>query len=65
MIESPPANNPPSNDVTVIGYSYGRHAVPYLSKLPGKNITLRQFKSMLAKKGNFRYVFYAFKKCLL
>lgn len=62
VIEAASANNPPSNDVTVIGYSYGRHAVPYLSKMPGKNITLRQFKSMLSKKGNFRYVFYIFVK---
>ncbi|XP_054719097.1 axin-1-like [Uloborus diversus] len=46
-----------SDTVTVIGYSYGRCAVPYLSKMPGKNITLRQFKSLLSKKGNFRYFF--------
>lgn len=57
VIETATTNNPPSNDVTVIGYSYGRHAVPYLSKMPGKNITFRQFKSMLSKKGNFRYFF--------
>lgn len=46
-----------SSDRTVIGYSYGRHSVPYLSKVPGRNITLRQFKSLLSKKGNFKYFF--------
>ncbi|XP_035227016.1 axin-1-like [Stegodyphus dumicola] len=46
-----------SSEYTAIGYSYGRHSVPYLSKFRGKNITLRQFKSILSKKGNFRYFF--------
>ncbi|GIY16721.1 hypothetical protein CDAR_426921 [Caerostris darwini] len=46
-----------NNDMTIIGYSYGRESVPYKSRLPGKNITLKQFKSLLNKKGNFRYFF--------
>ncbi|XP_055939460.1 axin-2-like isoform X2 [Argiope bruennichi] len=49
-----PAGN---SDVTIIGYSYGRDSVPYKSRFPGKNITLRQFKSLLSKKGNFKYWF--------
>ncbi|GFT49353.1 axin-1 [Nephila pilipes] len=45
------------NDTTIVGYTYDRDAVPYKSRLPGKNITLRQFKSHLNKKGNYRYFF--------
>lgn len=48
------------NDMTVVGYIYDRDTVPYKSRLPGKNITLRQFKSHLNKKGNYRYFFKRF-----
>ncbi|CAL1296420.1 unnamed protein product [Larinioides sclopetarius] len=51
---SSPAGN---SDMTIIGYSYGRDSVPYKSRFPGKNITLKQFKSLLSKKGNFKYFF--------
>ncbi|GBM06952.1 hypothetical protein AVEN_239660-1 [Araneus ventricosus] len=48
------------SDVTIILYSYGQDAVPFKSRLPGKNITLRQFKAFIHKKGNFRYFFKTF-----
>ncbi|XP_067145186.1 axin-1-like [Centruroides vittatus] len=46
-----------NNENTVIGYCFSGESVPYRTKLPGKNITLKQFKSLLSKKGNYRYFF--------
>lgn len=44
-------------EVTIIGYCFAGESVPYRTRLPGKKITLKQFKSLLSKKGNFRYFF--------
>lgn len=44
-------------DVTVIGYCFAGETVPYRRKVPGKDITLRQFKAVLGRKGNYRYFF--------
>ncbi|XP_022255227.1 axin-1-like [Limulus polyphemus] len=44
-------------DVTIIGYCFAGESVPYRTRLPGKKITLKQFKSLLSKKGNYRYFF--------
>lgn len=53
-----PGSHPtPSGDVTVIGYCFSGESVPYRTKLPGKNVTLKQFKGLLSKKGNYRYFF--------
>lgn len=46
-----------NNETTIIGYCFSGESVPYRTKLPGKNITLKQFKSLLSKKGNYRYFF--------
>ncbi|CAL1296428.1 unnamed protein product [Larinioides sclopetarius] len=46
-----------NSGMTKIGYSYGESSMPYTTKLPGKNITLKQFKACLFKKGNFKYFF--------
>ncbi|XP_064477783.1 axin-2-like [Ornithodoros turicata] len=46
-----------TGDVTIIGYCYQGETVPYRRKVPGKDITLRQFKALLGKKGNYRYFF--------
>ncbi|XP_013778564.1 axin-1-like isoform X2 [Limulus polyphemus] len=59
---SPPTHHPGSlpttpSDVTVIGYCFSGESVPYRTKLLGKNITLKQFKTLLSKKGNYRYFF--------
>ncbi|GBM06942.1 hypothetical protein AVEN_239651-1 [Araneus ventricosus] len=46
-----------NSGMTIIGYSYGENSIPYKIQLPGKNITLKQLKSCLIKKGNFKYFF--------
>lgn len=43
---------------TVAVYTYLDEDLPYRSKLPGCQPTLRQFKEYLPKKGNFRLVFF-------
>eukprot|EP00794_Sanderia_malayensis_P008965 gene8965-9922_t len=44
-------------DKTVVTYFLGLEPIPYRTSLPGKNITLAQFKPLITKKGNFRYFF--------
>lgn len=46
-----------SFESTVAVYTYLDEELPYRSKLPGSQPTLRQFKEYLPKKGNFRLVF--------
>uniref|UniRef100_T1JHY6 Axin n=1 Tax=Strigamia maritima TaxID=126957 RepID=T1JHY6_STRMM len=46
-----------NNDVTAILYCLQGESVPYLTKIAGKNVTLGQFKTLLSKKGRFRYFF--------
>lgn len=52
-----PSSPPLPSEATVIGYCYSGETVPYRTKLAGRNITLRQFKALLSKKGNYRYFF--------
>ena len=40
-----------------MAYKFSDEEIPYRSQLPGKNITLRQFKQLVTKKGHFRYYF--------
>lgn len=54
QVQAPPS---PSTEMTVIGYCYSGETVPYRTKLAGRDITLRQFKSLISKKGNYRYFF--------
>ncbi|XP_013791749.1 axin-1-like [Limulus polyphemus] len=51
------AHSSQTADITVIGYCFSGESVPYRTKLPGKNITLKQFKALVSKKGNYRYFF--------
>ncbi|XP_022244834.1 axin-1-like [Limulus polyphemus] len=44
-----------SGEFTIIGYYFSGESVPYRTKLPGKNVTLKQFKTLLSRKGNYRY----------
>ncbi|CAN8002998.1 unnamed protein product [Ixodes hexagonus] len=61
LVPGNPGLRPPSpplpSEATVIGYCYSGETVPYRTKLAGRNITLRQFKALLSKKGNYRYFF--------
>ena len=42
---------------TVVTYFLGLEPIPYRTSLPGNNITLGQFKTLITKKGNYRYDF--------
>jgi len=41
---------------TVVGYYFCDEPIPYRTAIPGKNVTLGQFKQHIAKKGNYRLV---------
>ncbi|XP_044252906.1 axin isoform X3 [Tribolium madens] len=44
-------------DVTIVVFSFCDEQFPYRTKIPGSQITLRQFKEYLPKKGNYRFFF--------
>lgn len=44
-------------EFTAVVYQFFGEPVPYLTKLPGRNVVLRQFKTLITKKSNFRYFF--------
>ncbi|CAG5114634.1 unnamed protein product [Candidula unifasciata] len=46
-----------NNTETIIGIYMGQEPIPYRHQLPGRAITLAQIKSLLTKKGPFRYYF--------
>ena len=45
-----------SSECTVVMFTFGEEPVPYRSKISGRTVTLRQFKDILPKKGNYKYV---------
>lgn len=47
---------PPAEEFTTVMFSFCDEQFPYRTKIPGKQITLRQFKEYLPKKGNYRSV---------
>ncbi|ESO89221.1 hypothetical protein LOTGIDRAFT_98136, partial [Lottia gigantea] len=44
-------------NTTVVGIYFGAEPIPYRHTLPGRNITLGQFKTLITKKGTFKYFF--------
>ncbi|CAI9717600.1 Hypothetical predicted protein [Octopus vulgaris] len=42
---------------TVIGYFFCGEPIPYRHTVPGKEITLAQFKELITKRGSYRYFF--------
>lgn len=46
-----------SIECTVVTFTFGDEPVPYRSKIPGRTVTLKQFKDILPKKGNYKYYF--------
>jgi hypothetical protein len=44
-------------ELTVVGYYFCDEPIPYRTTIPGRNVTLGQFKQHIAKKGNYRYFF--------
>lgn len=45
---------PIPEDVTTVVFQFCEEQFPYRTKIPGRQITLRQFKDLLPKKGNYR-----------
>jgi len=45
---------PKPDDFITVTFSFCEEQVPYRSKLLGHSVTLRQFKEILPKKGNYR-----------
>lgn len=43
-------------ECTVVTFTFGDEPVPYRSKIAGRTVTLRQFKDILPKKGNYKLV---------
>ena len=51
---SKPKRKSNSSKGTTVTYTFCSEAVPYRISVPGKDITLGQFKAALSKKGDFR-----------
>jgi hypothetical protein len=45
-----------TSDTTVIGYYVDDEPIPYRTTVPGRSVTLAQFKRLLSKRGDFRFV---------
>ncbi|XP_044758635.1 axin isoform X2 [Coccinella septempunctata] len=45
------------DEYTTVVFSYADEQFPYRIKIPGSQVTFRQFKEYLPKKGNYRYFF--------
>lgn len=43
-------------DSTVVAYYFCGEPIPYRTLVRGRAVTLGQFKELLTKKGNYRYV---------
>lgn len=50
-------NNNNNQGTTIVGYRLPNETVPYISKIAGSQITLRQFKAHVALRKNWRYFF--------
>ncbi|XP_049823541.1 axin-1 isoform X2 [Aethina tumida] len=53
----PGAPSLPPEDVTTVVFTFCDEQFPYRTKIPGTQVTLRQFKEYLPKKGNYRFFF--------
>ena len=43
------------HNVTVVTYWFWGEPIPYRTSIPGKSITLKQFKTLISRVGQFRY----------
>lgn len=43
-----------SDDFTVVVFNFCDEQFPYRTRIPGHNVTLKQFKEYLPKKGSYR-----------
>ncbi|XP_046660071.1 axin isoform X2 [Homalodisca vitripennis] len=46
-----------TSSYTIVVFSFCEEQFPYRTRIPGKQVTLRQFKEYLPKKGSYRYFF--------
>ncbi|XP_020287994.1 axin isoform X2 [Pseudomyrmex gracilis] len=46
-----------AGDFTTVVFNFCDEQFPYRTKIPGRNVTLKQFKEYLPKKGSYRYFF--------
>ncbi|XP_033214760.1 axin-1 [Belonocnema kinseyi] len=44
-------------DFTTVVFNFCDESLPYRTKIPGRNVTLKQFKEVLHRKGSYRYFF--------
>ena len=51
-----PARRKEKHNVTVVTYWLWGEPIPYRTSLPGKYVTLGQFKMLISRVGQFRYV---------
>ncbi|XP_012944917.1 axin-1 [Aplysia californica] len=54
---SAPSSLQPSPSDTIIGIYMGQEPIPYRHQLPGRAITLAQIKTLVTKRGPFKYFF--------
>uniref|UniRef100_A0A5S6QFE7 Axin-1 n=1 Tax=Trichuris muris TaxID=70415 RepID=A0A5S6QFE7_TRIMR len=57
QIGSSPASQPASHEYISVGYFLPNESTPYVTRFAGRQITLKQFKQLIPRKGNFRYFF--------
>lgn len=50
----PPIISPSNDEVTTVVFHFCEEQFPYRTKIPGTQVTLRQFKEYLPKRGNYR-----------
>ncbi|KAF0303083.1 Axin-1 [Amphibalanus amphitrite] len=46
-----------ADEMLCIAYTFCGEEVPYMTRVPSRYITLKQFKQLLPRKGNYRYFF--------
>uniref|UniRef100_U5ER69 Putative axin n=1 Tax=Corethrella appendiculata TaxID=1370023 RepID=U5ER69_9DIPT len=57
IVPPPIPAKPQQQEFTVVVFSFCDDEVPYRYKIPGVQPTLKQFKDLLPKKGNYRFFF--------
>ena len=53
---SAPTGGEEKKTSVTVAYYFCNDPIPYRTTLPGEKVTLAQFKTLISKKGNYRYV---------
>ncbi|KFD57875.1 hypothetical protein M513_01108, partial [Trichuris suis] len=56
-MSSPASQSSVSHEYISVGYFLPNESTPYVTRFAGRQITLKQFKQLIPRKGNFRYFF--------